>query len=223
MSGIEDRLLELARDLYQAIGWPGVVILMAIESACIPFPSEVIMPLAGWFLVRDKGLGPEWLLLAGLYGAVGNLVGSLAAYGAGAWAGRPFLERYGRYVLITPSELALADRFFQRHGQAAAFISRLLPVVRTFISLPAGVARMDLFRFALLTFLGSYPWSLGLAGAGYLLGEHWERLMEWFRPVSLPLAALLALAVLWYYGRRLREVWAHDGRGAPAPAKEAEE
>ena len=221
MSGIEERLLELARHLYEAIGWPGVVVLMAVESACIPFPSEVIMPLAGWFLVRDQGLGAQWLLLAAFYGALGNLLGSLLAYAAGAWAGRPLLLRYGRYLLITPGELALADRFFGRYGEAAAFFSRLLPVVRTFISLPAGVARMDLLRFSVLTFLGSYPWSLGLAGAGYLLGEHWERLMGWFRPVSLSLAALLALAVLWYYGRRLRELWGQRAREAAAAAEEA--
>jgi len=223
MSGIEDRLLELARDLYEAIGWPGVVVLMAVESACIPFPSEVIMPLAGWFLVREEGLGAQWLLVAALYGALGNLLGSLLAYAAGAWAGRPFLERYGRLLLITPGELALADRFFRRHGEAAAFFSRLLPVVRTFISLPAGVARMDLLRFSVLTFVGSYPWSLGLAAGGYLLGQHWERLVDWFRPVSLPLAALLALAVVLYYGHRLREAWGRRPEEATAGAEEAKE
>ncbi|MCS7276961.1 MAG: DedA family protein [Dehalococcoidia bacterium] len=223
MSGIEDRLLELARHLYEAIGWPGVVVLMAVESACIPFPSEVIMPLAGWFLVKERGLGAEWLLVAGLYGALGNLAGSMLAYVAGAWAGRPFLERYGRYLLITPGELALADRFFRRHGEASAFFSRLLPVVRTFISLPAGVARADPIRFAVFTFLGSFPWCLGLAAAGYLLGEHWQRLMDWFRPVSLPLAALLALAVILYYGRRLREAFGRGAEGRRAAVEEVKE
>jgi len=206
MFGLEERLLELARHLYEAIGWPGVVFLMALESAAVPFPSEVIMPLAGWFLVKERGGGVDWLLLAGLWGALGNLLGSLAAYGSGLWLGRPLLLRYGRWLLVTPRDLALADAWFQRHGEAAVFLSRLLPVVRTFISVPAGVARMPVGRFALLTLLGSYPWALGLAAGGYLLGQHWERLMDWFRPVSLPLAVALLGLVAWYYIRRLREV-----------------
>jgi len=207
MSGVEDRLLEVARSLYELMGWPGVVLLMAVESACIPFPSEVIMPLAGWFLVKDKGLGAEWLLWAAWWGAVGNLLGSWAAYGLGRWAGRPFLERYGRYLLITRHEIAMADAFFARYGAAAVFLSRLLPVVRTFISLPAGIARVPLGRFSLLTLAGAYIWSLGLAGGGYLLGQHWQRLVDWLRPVSLPLAVALVLLVAWYYGRRLWSLW----------------
>jgi membrane protein DedA with SNARE-associated domain len=215
MSGLEDRLLEVARTIYEAMGWPGVVLLMAVESACIPFPSEIIMPLAGWFLIRDRGLGAEWLLWAAWWGAVGNLLGSWAAYGLGRWVGRPLLERYGRYLLIDRRELAMADAFFARYGEGAAFFSRLLPVVRTFISLPAGTARASLWRFSVLTLAGSYIWSLGLAGAGYALGQHWERITSWLRPVSVPLAVALALAVLWYYGRRLWVLW-----GARTPAEE---
>ncbi|TMB67213.1 MAG: DedA family protein [Chloroflexi bacterium] len=112
---------------------------MAIESACIPFPSEIIMPLSGWFLIKERGHGYEFLLLAALFGALGNLIGSLVAYYAGMWGGRPFLERYGRWILITPRELDIADRWFGRYGEIAVFASRLLPVVRTFISLPAGM------------------------------------------------------------------------------------
>jgi len=179
---------------------------MAVESAAIPFPSEIIMPLAGWILVKDRGLGEEWLLLAALYGALGNTIGSLLAYYAGTWGGRPLLLRYGRYVLITPRELDQADRWFQRYGEAAVFISRLLPVVRTFISVPAGVARMKVWRFTALTFLGSFPWSLGLAWGGYLLGEHWERLGDYFRPVTIPMAVALLLLVAYYFYRRVREL-----------------
>ena len=185
---------------------------MAVESAAIPFPSEIIMPLAGWILVKDKGLGEEWLLLAAFYGALGNTIGSLIAYYAGAWGGRPLLLRYGRYVLITPRELDTADRWFQRYGERAVFISRLLPVVRTFISVPAGVARMNVVRFTALTFIGSFPWSLGLAWGGFLLGEHWDRLTDYFRPVAIPIAvALLLLAALYFY-RRFREL----ARSGPA-------
>jgi len=179
---------------------------MAIESACIPLPSEIIMPLAGWFLVDARGLGVEWLLLAAFCGALGNLIGSWVAYAVGAWGGRPLLLRYGRYFLITRHEVEQADRWFARYGDRAVLISRVLPVIRTFISLPAGIARMNLWRFSILTFVGSFPWSLGLAWAGYLLGENWERIREWMRPADIPILIVLAALVAWYIYRRVRTV-----------------
>jgi membrane protein DedA with SNARE-associated domain len=179
---------------------------MAIESACIPLPSEIIMPLAGWFLVDDRGLGEQWLLLAAFCGALGNLLGSWVAYAVGAWGGRPFLLRYGRYVLISRHEVEQAERWFARYGDRAVFISRVLPVVRTFISLPAGIARMNIWRFSILTFVGSFPWSLGLAWAGFLLGENWERIREWMRPADIPILIVLAALVAWYIYRRVRTV-----------------
>jgi membrane protein DedA with SNARE-associated domain len=179
---------------------------MAIESACIPLPSEIIMPLAGWFLVDDRGLGEQWLLLAAFCGAVGNLLGSLAAYAVGAWGGRPLLLRYGRYLLISRHEVEQAERWFARYGDRAVFISRVLPVVRTFISLPAGIARMNIWRFSILTFVGSFPWSLGLAWAGFLLGENWERIRDWMRPADIPILIILAALVAWYIYRRVRTV-----------------
>ena len=179
---------------------------MAIESAAIPFPSEIIMPLAGWILVKDHGHGEEYLLLAAFYGALGNTIGSIVAYYAGAWGGRPLLERYGRYVLITHRELDFADRWFARYGERAVFVSRLLPVIRTFISLPAGIARMNVWRFTALTFIGSYPWSLGLAWGGFLLGEHWDRITDYLRPVAVPIALAILLAAGYYFYRRIREV-----------------
>ena len=183
---------------------------MAVESAAIPFPSEIIMPLAGWILVKDRGLGEEWLLLGAFYGALGNTIGSLVAYYAGAWGGRPFLLRYGRYVLVTPRELDMADRWFQRHGEVTVFVSRLLPVIRTFISVPAGVARMKVWRFTALTFAGSYPWSLGLVWGGFLLGENWERLSDWLRPVAIPIAVGVVLLVTYFFYRRFRELARHE-------------
>jgi len=179
---------------------------MAIESACIPLPSEIIMPLAGWFLVDDRGLGVEWLFLAAFCGALGNLIGSLLAYAVGAWGGRPFLLRYGRFVLISRHEVEQAERWFARYGARAVFISRVLPVVRTFISLPAGVARMNIWRFTILTFVGSFPWSLGLAWAGFVLGENWERIREWMRPADIPILIVLTALVVWYIYRRVRTV-----------------
>ncbi len=179
---------------------------MAIESACIPLPSEIIMPLAGWFLVDARGLGVEWLLLAAFCGALGNLIGSLIAYAVGAWGGRPLLLRYGRYFLISRHEVEQAERWFARYGDRAVFISRMLPVIRTFISLPAGIARMNIWRFSILTFVGSFPWSLGLAWAGYLLGENWERIREWMRPADIPILIVLAALVAWYIYRRVRTI-----------------
>src|SRR5689334_21692987 len=152
MHAIESASIEFARSLFDSFGWLGVVVAMAIESACIPFPSEVIMPLAGWLLVAEHGLGGSAAVVAGFYGAVGNLLGSAIAYGVGAWGGRPLLERYGRWVLITRKDLDRADAWFARWGEATVFVARLLPVVRTFISFPAGISRMPFWRFAVFTF-----------------------------------------------------------------------
>src|SRR3989304_668289 len=147
MEEIERQLLTFIRDVYLLIGWPGVVVLMAIESASIPLPSEIIMPLAGWMLIRELGLGPEYTVVAGFFGALGCTIGSAVAYWIGAKGGRPLIERYGRYVFLSHHHLAWADQWFARYGDRATFISRLLPVVRTFISFPAGVARMSFPRF----------------------------------------------------------------------------
>jgi membrane protein DedA with SNARE-associated domain len=220
--GIEDRLLDLARYIYDAIEWPGVVFLMAIESAAIPFPSEIIMPLAGWLLVKEAGHGVEWLLVAAFYGALGNLLGSLVAYYVGGWGGRPLLQRYGRYVLISQRELDMADAWFQRYGEAAVFFSRLLPVIRTFISVPAGVAHMNVWRFSVLTFIGSYPWSLALAWGGFVLGENWERLGDWLRPVAIPVAVALIFLAVYYFYHRLRQARHHPETSALAEDPESD-
>jgi membrane protein DedA with SNARE-associated domain len=188
---------------------------MAVESAAIPFPSEIIMPLAGWLLVKKRELGFEWLFLAAFYGALGNTIGSLVAYYAGAWGGRPLLQRYGRFVFITRRELDLADRWFERYGERAVLVSRLLPVIRTFISVPAGVARMNVWRFTVLTFVGSYPWSLGLAWAGFALGENWEQITGWFRPVALPIGIAVLLIVAYFLYRRIREVLHQESTALP--------
>ncbi len=206
MGSIEHQLLELIARVYDIMGWPGVVLLMAVESASIPLPSELVMPLSGWMLIQAKGLSPWYTLVAAFYGALGNLLGSLAAYWLGAWGGRPLLERYGRYVLISRGDLERADRWFARYGNWAVFLSRLLPVVRTFISFPAGVVRMPLLRFSLLTLLGSFPWSLGLAYGGYLLGENWEALRRTMRPFDIPvLVVIVALLGLYVY-RHIRHL-----------------
>lgn len=203
-SGLEHLLLRWVQVVFEALGWPGVVLLMGVESAAVPLPSELIMPLSGWMLVQAKGHSWSYVFLAAFYGALGNLLGSLVAYAVAARGGRPLLERFGRYVLISAHDLDVADRWFARHGELTVFAARLLPVVRTFVSVPAGVARMNLLRFSLYTFLGAYPWCLGLALGGYLLGENWESLREAMRPFDIPIAAVLVALVAWYVWRHVR-------------------
>ena len=192
-----------------ASGYGGVVLLMAIESACIPLPSEVIMPFAGTLTttvmidgVAHVGRYSLWLM--GVAGAVGCLVGSIIAYWIGVWGGRPFIEKYGKYVLITKHDLDVADRFFQRWGQAAIFISRLLPVVRTFISLPAGISRMNFLRFCIYTFLGSLPWCLALAWLGQILGKNWKVLETYFRKGDVVIGILILAAIALFIYRHVR-------------------
>ena len=203
---MEEWLLTSIFNVYSAIQWPGVVILMAIESACIPLPSEIIMPLAGWMLIKEQGLPAVYVLLAGFYGALGCTIGSLAAYGVGSWGGRRFLEKYGKYVLISGEDLATADHWFNKRGNAAIFISRLLPVVRTFISLPAGIARMRLMPFILYTFTGSFIWCAALAYGGYLLGEHWEQIRSVMRPFDPVILVILIALAGYYIYRRIRHL-----------------
>ena len=210
MFGIESALLDFITKVYDAIGWPGVVFLMAVESASIPFPSELIMPLAGWLLIEEKG-GSAWLvLLAGFYGALGNLLGSWIAYFVSRTWGRTLLHRYGKYVLVTREEVDKAEEWFRKYGEWAVFFSRLMPVVRTFISVPAGVARMNLWKFSLYTFIGSFPWSVGLAYGGYLLGENWEDLRSVMRPFDIPILVVLAGAAAWFFIRRIRAIRRQD-------------
>jgi len=201
---VEQLILDFVRHVYQVIGWPGVVLLMVIESACIPLPSEIIMPLSGWMLIADRGLGVGYIVLAGFCGAVGNVVGSVIAYWVGAWGGRPFLNRYGKYFLISQHDIELADRWFDRYGDRIMFFSRLLPIVRTFISFPAGIARMNMGRFLLYSFLGSLLWSTGLAYGGYILGQNWEHIREVIRPFDIPILVIFLVLVVTFVSRRLK-------------------
>src|SRR5437667_8746049 len=161
------------------LGYSGIVLLMAIESACIPLPSEIIMPFSG-YLVSTGQLN---LWAVAVAGAVGCVLGSLVAYWVGMYGGRPFIEKYGRYVLLSRHDLDIADRWFARYGEVIVFVSRMLPAIRTFIAFPAGVARMNLTRFVIYTFAGPFPWCLGLAYVGQKLGEKWNKddtLTTWF-------------------------------------------
>lgn len=186
------------------LGYFGVVILMAIESACIPLPSEIVMPFAGYL----ASLGKFSLVGAATMGAVGCNIGSTVAYFIAARGGRRAVERWGAYVLIRPAELAQTERFFARYGAQAVFVGRLLPVVRTFIAFPAGLARMPMLRFQVYTFLGSWPWCLALAYVGYVLGKRWDSdptFRRLFHQFDAVIVLALLLACVWLVWLRRRE------------------
>jgi membrane protein DedA with SNARE-associated domain len=179
-------------------GYAGITLLMAIESACIPLPSELIMPFAGYLVYE----GSMKLLWAATAGALGCNLGSLVAYEIGYFGGRPLVERYGRWILMGRREIETAERFFARRGEAAVFIGRLLPVIRTFIALPAGIARMPRAKFHIYTFLGSWPWCFALAYLGMKLGENWRSLGKYFHQFDAIIGVVLVAAVGWF-------IWSH--------------
>jgi membrane protein DedA with SNARE-associated domain len=189
-------------------GYVGIALLMAIESACIPLPSEIIMPFAG-YLVSVGRFNLYWAATAG---AIGCNLGSIVAYEVGKRGGRPLAERWGRYVLIGPGELDTADRFFKRFGSIAVLIGRLLPVIRSFIAFPAGVARMPLVPFHLYTFLGSWPWCFGLAWVGMKLGDKWNsdpRVKAAFHSADLVIGLVVVAAIAFYIWHRVRGLKRH--------------
>jgi membrane protein DedA with SNARE-associated domain len=185
------------------LGYGGVVLLMAIESACIPLPSEIIMPFSGYLV--SKGEMNLWLV--GIAGAVGCVLGSMVAYWVGMYGGRPLIEKYGRYILVSHHDLDLADRWFAKYGEIIVFASRLLPAIRTFIAFPAGVARMNIPRFIIYTFAGSLPWCLGLAYVGQKLGEKWDKdptLKNLFHRFDFVIGIILVAGAAWWIWRHLR-------------------
>lgn len=204
---IDTIVIPFLNALYGAVGYVGVLVAMAIESAMVPLPSELILPYAG-FLVSDpsqvepltRGAWNYWIVV--IVATLGNTLGSLVGYAIGAYGGRPFLQRWGKWLLIRPHEIELADRFFEKYGPATAFFSRLLPVVRTFISFPAGVARMPLRKFIVYSTLGALPWSMALVWAGEQLGANWVDIRHALEPFDLSIAlGVLALVVLFVWWR----------------------
>ena len=180
------------------MGYGGIVLLMAIESACIPLPSELIMPFAG-YLVYEGRVSLFWVAT---FGAIGCNLGSLIAYEIGHYGGRALVEKYGRYILLSRRELNGAEWFFQRWGQPAVFVARLLPVIRTFIALPAGVARMPRGRFHIYTFLGSWLWCFALAYFGMKLGENWRSMGKYFHQFDAAIGVIIVAGIAWF-------VWSH--------------
>jgi membrane protein DedA with SNARE-associated domain len=206
MHAVETFILETVTWVYTTIGWPGVVLLMAIESVAFPLPSELVLPLAGWLLVQAKG-GSVWgVAMAGLYGSLGSLLGAWLVYWVSLKGGRPLLDKYGKYVLLTQEEIERAEAWFDKYGEWAVFFSRLVPVVRTLMSIPAGITRMNFWKFSIYTFAGSFPWSFGLAYGGFLLGSNWETLRAAMRPFEIPIILALAAIVGWFMLSRIRTI-----------------
>ena len=205
---IDKIVIPFLASLYGALGYGGVMVAMTIESAMIPLPSELILPFAGFQASNPGAVEPLthgawsfWIVV--VVATIGNTIGSLIGYAIGAWGGRPFLERWGRYLLIRPHEIELADHFFQKYGSATAFFSRLLPIVRTFISFPAGVARMNLVKFIVYSTAGALVWSTVLVQLGVSFGQNWHRIRELLQPFDLAIAVLAIAAIVLFVWWRL--------------------
>ena len=181
------------------LGYSGVAIMMAIESACVPLPSEIIMPFSGYLVSTGKFS----LIGVSLAGAIGCVLGSVLAYWVGYYGGRPMAKKYGKYILVTSHDLDIADKFFNKYGNAAVFISRLLPVVRTFISLPAGIARMNFWQFVAYTFLGSLPFCYFLAYVGKKLGDNWNTLGVYFHKFDIVIGIIILVGAVWFVKRHI--------------------
>lgn len=205
---IDQIVIPFLNTLYGAVGYLGVMIAMTIESAMVPLPSELILPYAGFLVSDTRQLEPlthgQWnFWIVVVVATIGNMIGSLIAYAIGAYGGRPFLERYGRYLLIRPHEIVAADDFFKRRGAATVFVGRLLPIIRTFISFPAGVARMPLGTFVVYSAAGAFIWSCLLVYAGTVLGANWVQIRETLQPFDLVIAIVVVIAVVLFVWWRL--------------------
>ena len=219
MSSILATVSSWILDVISALGLPGIVLLMALESACLPIPSEIVMPFAG-YLVSTGRFGLWEVALAG---AIGCNLGSWVAYTVGARGGRKMIERMSRRSVFGAHELAMSERFFARYGASATFFSRMLPVVRTFIALPAGMAHMNQVKFHLYTFAGSFIWCLGLAWIGKILGQHWDdspALKTAFHVADVIMVVALVAAGIWYWRRRRRAAAVSPVLAEPGAAPE---
>jgi len=200
VTNLIDLLAHLVIYIIGLIGYGGVFLLMLMESCGIPMPSEVIMPFSG-FLVA-KGELNFWLVV--LIGTLGNLSGSILAYWIGSKGGRPLIEKYGKYILISHHDLNLADKWFSKYGDWTVFFGRLLPVIRTYISFPAGIAKMNFKMFSLFTFLGALPWCILFAWLGVKMGNNWELIQKTLHNFDLLMLLLLIVSVVWYIWRHLK-------------------
>ena len=201
MHQLVELLTSFVTNLINTFGHWGVFIGMVLESACIPLPSEVIM-LFGGFLAAQGTLNFWGVVWAGV---LGNVVGSVLAFGVGAYGGRPFLEKYGKYILLNKHHLDQADRWFFRHGEWTVFFGRVLPVIRTFISLPAGITRMNFLKFITFTLIGCIPWNIALTYTGLKLGQNWQAVEPYFRPFSYAVVLAIIYGVIWFFYSNTRK------------------
>ncbi len=204
-----DSFVQWLLDLFRGMGYPGIVVLMAVESSILPLPSELVMPPAGYLVAK----GEMNFILAVACGVLGSILGALANYGLALWLGRAFFLRLGKYVLITERALDRSERYFAAHGEISTFLGRMLPVVRHLISIPAGVARMQLGRFVLFTGLGALVWCSILSGIGWFIGRREDVILEVLNQeasryagravlIVLPVLAAIAAVYIWWYRRR---------------------
>ncbi len=200
ITAIIDFLANFVVKVIDILGYPGVFLLMLVESCGIPMPSEVIMPFSG-FLVADGKMN-FWAVV--FLGAFGNLIGSLLAYWIGMKGGRPFIEKYGKFILISKHDLDLADSWFKRFGQWTVFFGRLLPVIRTYISFPAGIAEMNIAKFSFFTFIGAFPWCVLFTWLGVKMGNNWELIREKLHNFDMAILILVILCIVLYVYRHIR-------------------
>ncbi len=194
MDEVLSLLFYLVIEIISRTGYAGITVLMALESACIPIPSEIIMPFAGYLVITERF--SLWAVV--LAGTIGNLLGSVAAYLAGYYGGRSLVEKYDKYVFVSSCELNRAQKWFEKYGNLSILFSRMLPVIRTFISLPAGIAKMPFWKFSFYTFVGSLSWSFVLAYAGVITGENWENIEIYFRKFDWLIVVLIVAAAVWW-------------------------
>ncbi|WP_035424238.1 DedA family protein [Bacillus sp. UNC438CL73TsuS30] len=187
------QLGDIAINWINSIGYWGILLGMILESACIPIPSEVIMPFGG-FLVSTGQLNMVGVILIG---TLGNIIGSLIAYAVGYWGGKRFIERFGKYVFLSKKHLESAEKWFDNRGEITVFVSRILPAIRTFISLPAGIARMTLGKFLIYTTIGSVIWSGFLTYVGYMLGKNWGNIQNFLHPIAYLVAVIVFFIIVY--------------------------
>jgi len=195
MVGLIEWGSQLILDWISNYGYWGIILLMALESATLPVPSEIVMPFAGFLVWQQHVMNLPGVILAG---TIGCTVGSIAAYAVGYYAGRPLILRYGKYILLSERHLVQAERWFARYGGKATFLARLLPIIRTVISLPAGISKMKFKPFVLYSFVGSLPWTALLAYVGFWLGPNWREISSAFRGLDILVVAGAVALIIWY-------------------------
>jgi len=200
VTAIIDFLVNSITSIIGSVGYAGTFFLMILTACGIPFPSEITMPFSG-FAVAEGKLIFFWVIVAGV---LGDLTGALLAYWIGFKGGRPLVERYGKYILLSKHDLDTAERWFVNYGSITTFFGRMIPVIRTYISFPAGIAKMDVKKFALFTVLGAIPWLTFLTYMGTIMGENWEQIREYLQSVDLAVGVFIVLFITWYIWRHIK-------------------